>query len=76
MIEHVLELITSVDPSRAEVDPLTYRSISDHQHMQDSVSIGVLHVRISAVFNEEVIDLFVTESSSECQWIFSVVGMS
>ena len=56
--------------------PLTTdRLIANNEHVEYRVPVGVLHVRISPMIDEIIIDGSMTKGSSQCQWIFTVVGM-
>ena len=73
MLEHSLEAHQSSDQW---LFYSSHHSISNDQHVENRVAIGVLHIRIGTTLDQEIIDLRMTEGRSERQGVFTVVSMT
>ncbi len=53
-----------------------HRVVVDHAHVENGVAEHVLLVRVGAVLDQQVVDVFVAETSSECQGVLAIVGIA
>ena len=74
VVEHLLDE-NRMMRSASIVSLATDRLIANHEHVENRVPVGVLHVRISTMFDQMIVNGPMTECSSQCQGIFTVIRM-
>lgn len=51
----------------------TYTAVIDDAHVENRIAKRVLIIWVSSMLNEQIVDILVTETSSKCKGIFSIV---
>ena len=54
----------------------TYNLVADDKHVEDCITEGILGVRVRPMLYQVVVDLLMAETCSECQGVFTIVGIA